>query len=261
MPDASAYRSFGALPPAVLGNVVVARLLRAWISRTGPILTTIATTEIYENTFFNGRTLRPWAFDGGRFVALEHRRRFVAAYIADRDGFDPSRTDYYAFIEDSKARGFTPPYEGCAAWAYADANGLCRRYMRMVDIVLTNLSEYQNVTAQRYLRYVQDILPELAALERDHPVKIFNFAENRELVRKESRRYAEESGDSMMAGPVAGHHVPSAVLVKGKCILWNGSHRLAIFKALEDAGYPTDRFPVAIFSVKNTCPSAEEPNP
>ena len=59
---------------------------------------------------------------------------------------------------------------------------------------------------------------------------------------------ADEQLKSTIQERLVGHLVPSGLIYRGDVIIKNGSHRLAAFKALKDAGIFTNKFPVYIES-------------
>lgn len=212
-----------------------------------PVLHFVDVDELYRDTLYLSVD-KPWALENGTFVALEYRYEFAKAYLDSAQEFNYKDTEYYRFLKKTESKNFTGLYDGSRGYAMANASCICERYEALIDLVLKNIRIYNTLNARNLCPSFYAMLDDIIAFERKHKKQVFYFAEHRYVRQKENQRY-EASSEQIRAEfhkQLVGHYIPSAVRRKNFLVLKNGSHRLALFKALREQGLFTNLFPVYI---------------
>lgn len=214
----------------------------------GKTFTFVDTDKIYNDTLFHSEIVRPWAFVNGKYLALELKYLFVKQYLREGEYFDVKTSAYYQFLQKCSSNGFREYYDGNEIWAYADADSLCTRFLVLIEMIIKYRDLYDRLTPQNLISSLELMYDDIIAFERLHPVKIYYVRDGKLAIRKESDQYSQtkEILKRTIEERVVGHLVPTAMVHKSRIILLNGSHRLAIFKALKEEGLMCGRFPIFI---------------
>lgn len=210
--------------------------------------TLVDTDKIYHDALIYSEVVRPWAFISGKYQALELRYMFVRKYLRERKRFNIKTSAYYKFLQNCSNNDFGEYYDGNEIWAYADADNLCSRFLALIKMISKHCDSYNQLTAHNLVRSLELMYDDIIAFEKRYPVKIYYLKDGNLAIRKESVQYKQSVEDlkRSMRERLLGHLIPTAEECNGRVILLNGSHRLAIFKALKEEGLMRNRFPVFI---------------
>jgi len=203
--------------------------------------------KIYNDSLNFSGIIRPWALIEGKYRALELRYMFVNDYL-NIAGFNYKKTSYYKFIKEYSSLENLEFYEGNKVWAYSDADNICKRFINLTDSVINNIDIYNKMNRKNYIDLLSSIYDSIITFEKDNMVKIRYISDNKQAIRKESKQYDENAWKlkNSITNRIVGHLIPTGVYIDKKLIILNGSHRLAIFKALKENNIYSNKFPVII---------------
>ena len=228
----------------------IKRLARAVGVRRNPKLQFVDVDKLYFNTLYRSDKIRPWAIKEGKYKAIELKQNFAASYLSLKKDFDYNVSDYYQYIIEYNAENYTGIYEGNESWAYSNADNMCNRYIAMINLILKYLSVYNRLNKKNLHPSFRTMYRDIIDFEKNNQVEIRYIVDNRQSIRKESSQYNESATilEKTYNKRLIGHLVPTGKFLDGKIVCCNGTHRLALFKALHDKGLYTNLFPIYLLN-------------
>ena len=198
------------------------------------ILTDI--NNLYDNTLYYSKEIRPWSYENGIYHGLKLRYDFVKEYLSNPIDFKIEDTEYYRFIDESSNSDFKGLYEGCTEWAYSNPANLCNRFQAMVNSIIKNIGFYNILNANNYRQIFSDMYGDIIDFEKNNLIEIKYIDSLQTSIRKESNQYLSDkkSLNETMNKRFVGHLIPTGIFIGNKLVIKNGCHRLAIFKVLKE---------------------------
>jgi len=217
-----------------------------------PKLLFVDICELYSNTLYRSGEIRPWAIENGKYIGLELKYNFASCYLKSKDEFNYHQSEYFQFIKKYNSDNFKSIYEGNSSWAYANADNLCNRYVAMINLFLKHISVYNALNKKNIYSLYKSIYNDIIDFEKSNQVEIRYIEDKRLTVRKESEQYNKSKAllKKTFKKRLIGHLVPTGVFVDGNIVCCNGTHRLALFRALHDMGMYANLFPIYLLRRK-----------
>ena len=120
----------------------------------------------------------------------------------------------------------------------------------MINLILKYLSVYNRLNKKNLHPSFRTMYRDIIDFEKNNQVEIRYIVDNRQSIRKESSQYNESATilEKTYNKRLIGHLVPTGKFLDGKIVCCNGTHRLALFKALHDKGLYTNLFPIYLLN-------------
>ena len=226
----------------------VKHFLKATGIEPKPELMFVDVERLYSDTLMLSSEIRPWAVIDGKYAALELRLEFAEDYLKSQGDFDFINTNYYKFIDKYTKDGFKNGYDGNWNYAIINPDDICRRYTALIRSVLKNIELYNNLNKDNVITSIKSIYDDIIDFEKRNKRDVFYIRENRKAQQKENEQYRSDKTylRSTVNKRLVGHLIPSAVAYKDNIVIKNGSHRLALFKALKDKNIFKNKLPIYV---------------